>query len=102
MIYPRWLKQLGVAHILEGSVRKSGNKVRITAQLIEAGSDVHMWSETFDRELDDIFAIQDEIATEVVKVLQIQLLGEAPAATETDTAAYTAYLQGQHFLQTGK
>jgi TolB-like protein/Tfp pilus assembly protein PilF len=92
-------KKLGVAHILEGSVRKSGNRVRITAQLIEADSDVHMWSDTYDRELDDIFAIQDEIAQEVVTVLQVQILGDIPIVRETDTSAYTAYLQGQHFLQ---
>jgi adenylate cyclase len=95
---PTVAEKLGVAHILEGSVRKSGNRVRITAQLIEAGSDVHMWSETYDRELDDIFAIQDEIAKEVVIALQIQLLGDSPLARETETGAYTAYLQGQHFL----
>ena len=53
-------KELNVAHILEGSVRKAGNKVRITAQLIEARSDTHLWSNTWDRELDDIFAVQDE------------------------------------------
>ena len=96
---PSVAEKLGVAHVLEGSVRKSGNRVRITAQLIEADSDVHMWSETYDRELDDIFAIQDEIAEEVVRVLQIQILGNSPVLRETDTAAYTAYLQGQHFLQ---
>jgi len=96
---PTVAEKLGVAHILEGSVRKSGNRVRITAQLIEAGSDVHMWSETYDRELDDIFAIQDEIAQEVVAVLQVQILGEAPKTRETTAEAYTAYLQGQHFLQ---
>ena len=52
-------EQLNVAHVLEGSVRKSGNRVRITAQLIEARSDSHIWSETYDRELNDIFAVQD-------------------------------------------
>jgi adenylate cyclase len=96
---PTVAKQLNVAHILEGSVRKAGNRVRVTAQLIEANSDIHMWSETFDRELDDIFAIQDEIAAEVVRVLQIEILGEAPVTRETDTAAYTAYLQGNHFFE---
>jgi len=94
---PTVAEKLGVAHILEGSVRKAGNRVRITAQLIEAVSDVHMWSETYDRELDDIFAIQDEIAREVVKALQIQLLGEAPLATSTNTEAYNLYLRGKHF-----
>ncbi|MBT8062604.1 MAG: hypothetical protein KJO85_07955, partial [Gammaproteobacteria bacterium] len=98
---PEVAKQLNVKHVLEGSVRKAGNRVRITAQLIEAGSDVHMWSETFDRELDDIFAIQDEIAREVVTVLQVQLLGEAvPTVAETDSEAYAFYLQGKHFMAT--
>ena len=98
---PTMAAKLGVAHILEGSVRKAGKRVRITAQLIEAGSDVHMWSETYDRELDDIFAIQDEIAREVVKALQIQLLGEAPSATATNIEAYNLYLRGNHFANLG-
>jgi tetratricopeptide (TPR) repeat protein len=75
--------------------------VRITAQLIEAGSDVHMWSETYDRELDDIFAIQDEIAQEVVKALHIQLLGDAPTSTSTNVEAYQLYLRGNHFATLG-
>ncbi|MDX1460749.1 MAG: hypothetical protein R3348_06795 [Xanthomonadales bacterium] len=94
---PTVAEQLNVKHVLEGSVRKAGNRVRITAQLIEAGSDVHMWSETYDRELDDVFAIQDEIAAEVVTVLQVQLLGEVPVIAETDPEAYSHYLQGKHF-----
>ncbi len=94
---PTVAKKLNVAHVLEGSVRKAGNRVRITAQLIRADSDVHMWSETFDRELDDVFAIQDEIAREVVTVLQVQLLGEVPVIAETDSEAYSYYLQGKHF-----
>jgi len=71
-------RELNVAHILEGSVRKAGNRVRITAQLIEAHSDTHLWSETYDRTLDDIFAIQDEIAATVVERLKVTLLGAAP------------------------
>jgi TolB-like protein len=98
---PTVAEKLGVAHILEGSVRKAGNRVRITAQLIEAGNDVHLWSETYERKLDDIFAIQDEIAREVVKALQIQLLGEAPIATSTNTEAYNLYLRGKHFATLG-
>ncbi len=94
---PTVAKKLGVAHILEGSVRKAGNRVRITAQLIEAGNDVHLWSETYERKLDDIFAIQDEIAMEVVKALKIQLLGEAPLAVSTNIEAYKLYLRGKHF-----
>jgi len=94
---PTVAEKLGVAHILEGSVRKAGNRVRITAQLIEVRNDVHLWSETYERKLDDIFAIQDEIASEVVKALQIQLLGEVPLATSTNTEAYNLYLRGKHF-----
>jgi len=97
---PTVAKKLGVAHILEGSVRKAGNRVRITAQLIEAGNDVHLWSETYERELDDIFAIQDEIAREVVKALKIKLLGETPSAVLTNVEAYQLYLRGKHFATT--
>ena len=88
-------KELNVAHILEGSVRKAGNKVRITAQLIEARSDTHLWSNTWDRELDDIFAVQDEIAAAVVEQLKITLLGEAPKAKEVNPEAYSLFLQGR-------
>src|SRR3954468_14684066 len=62
---PEIARTLHVAHVLEGSVRKAGNSVRITAQLIRAGTDTHLWSQTYDRKLDDIFAIQDEIAADV-------------------------------------
>jgi len=89
-------EELNVAHILEGSVRKAGNKVRITAQLIEARSDTHLWSETYDRQLDDIFEVQDEIAAAVVAQLKITLLGAAPVVRETDPQAYALYLQGRH------
>ena len=94
-------KQLKVAHVLEGSVRKSGNKVRITAQLIKAEDGYHLWSETWDRTLDDVFAIQDEIAVAVVDALKITLLGEAPHATEADPEAYALYLQGRFFFNQG-
>jgi adenylate cyclase len=91
-------RELNVAHVLEGSVRKAGNQVRITAQLIEARSDTHLWSESYDRTLDDIFAIQDEIAAEVVSALKVILLGEnAPRVRETNPEAYALYLQGKHF-----
>ena len=82
-----------MAHVLEGSVRKAGNSVRITAQLIKAGTDTHLWSQTYDRKLDDIFAIQDEIAADVVKQLKVTLLGAAPKARTTDPEAYALYLQ---------
>jgi len=87
--------RLNVAHVLEGSVRKSGNQVRITAQLIRADDGFHMWSETWDRTLDDIFAIQDEIAADVVAQLQVTLLGAAPTVAETDPEAYALFLQAR-------
>jgi TolB-like protein/lipoprotein NlpI len=86
-------RTLHVAHVLEGSVRRSGNTVRITAQLIKAGTDTHLWSQTYDRKLDDIFAVQDEIAADVVKQLKVTLLGAAPKARTTDPEAYALYLQ---------
>ena len=86
-------KVLRVEHILEGSVRKSGNRVRITAQLIKVDDGFHMWSETFDREIDDIFAIQDEISAAILVQLKAQLLGEQQLVTvKTDTRAYELYL----------
>jgi len=68
-------KELNVAYILEGSIRKSGDQIRITTQLIQTSSDTHLWSETYDRALENIFAIQDEIAAVVVDELKIKLLG---------------------------
>src|SRR5436305_282575 len=90
---PEIARTLHVANVLEGSVRKAGNSVRITAQLIKAGTDTHLWSQTYDRKLDDIFAIQDEIAADVVKQLKVTLLGAAPKARTTDPEAYALYLQ---------
>jgi TolB-like protein/Flp pilus assembly protein TadD len=90
---PEIARRLHVAHVLEGSVRKAGNTVRITAQLIKAGTDTQLWSQTYDRKLDDIFAIQDEIAADVVKQLRVRLLGAAPKARATDPEAYALYLQ---------
>ena len=86
-------RQLHVANVLEGSVRKSGDRVRITAQLISAGEGFHVWSETYDRKLDDIFKIQEEIAAEVVKQLKVRLLGAAPRVRQTDPTGYMLYLQ---------
>lgn len=94
-------RELNVSHILEGSVRTAGDRVRVTAQLIDGHSDVHLWSETYDRTLDDIFAIQDEIASEVVQELRIELLGSAPTVRKTDPQAFRLYLRarerGQRF-----
>lgn len=89
-------RELNVSNVLEGSVRKDGNMVRITAQLIRVDGDLHLWSETYDRSLDNIFAIQDEIASEVVAKLKVTLLGNAPDARKIDSQAYTLYLQGRH------
>jgi len=86
---------LGVANILEGSVRKSGDEVRITAQLIQVKDGFHLWSESYDRKLDNVFAIQDEIASAILKQMKATLLqGEAKAitATRTDSKAYDLYL----------
>src|SRR5262249_45340623 len=90
---PEIARQLHVANVLEGSVGKSGDKLRITAQLIHAAEGYHLWSETYDRKLDDIFKIQDEIAGEVVKQLKVTLLGAVPTVRQTDPKAYTLYLQ---------
>ena len=73
-------KKLNVAHVLEGSVRTSGNKLRITAQLVRTADSTHLWSERYDRPMDDIFAVQDEIANAIVSELKIKLLGAAPKA----------------------
>src|SRR5262245_15434097 len=81
---PEIARQLHVANVLEGSVRRSGEQLRITAQLIRAAEGYHLWSETYDREMDDIFKIQDEIAGEVVKELKVKLLGAAPKVRTTD------------------
>ena len=86
---------LGVDHILEGSVRKAGSTVRITAQLIQVNDGFHLWSETYDRELNDVFAIQDEIAGAILTQLKAQLIGGevgSVAATRTSSEAYDLYL----------
>ena len=91
-------EELGVTHVIEGSVRKSGSQIRITAQLIKADNGFHLWSQTYDRTLDNIFQIQDEIATAVVKELKITLLGAIPERQETDPEVHTLYLQGKYFM----
>src|SRR4026209_653619 len=94
-------EKLNVAHVLEGSVRKSGNKVRITAQLIKAADGYHLWSETYDRTLDDIFVVQDDIAGEVVKALKLTLLDPTPVprSKPVDSEAYNLALQGRFFFE---
>lgn len=93
---PEIAKRLNVAHILEGSVRKSGDRLRITAQLIDARSDTHLWSETYDRVLDDVFAVQDDIAVTVARRLESTLLGEAPKRTPVDPTAYEILLESRY------
>lgn len=90
---------LGVDHILEGSVRKSGTQIRVTAQLIRVSDGFHIWSETYDRELDNIFAIQDEITAAIVSELRVKLNVQTQiASTTTDNPeAYQEYLQGRYF-----
>lgn len=94
--------ELGVKTVLEGSVRRAGNRVRITAQLIDADSDSHLWSETYDRELDDIFAVQDEIAHRIVEALEISLSPGQERAIQkvptSDVRAYDSYLRGRKFF----
>ncbi|MDH4310533.1 MAG: hypothetical protein OEW57_02745 [Gammaproteobacteria bacterium] len=94
-------KELGVETVLEGSVRQSGDQVRITAQLIDTESGFHLWSETYDRRMADIFAVQDEIATAIVDKLKIELapreqqLAQRDQAPTQDLEAYELYLQGR-------
>jgi serine/threonine protein kinase/Tfp pilus assembly protein PilF len=91
-------QQLNVTHVLEGSVRKAGNHVRITAQLIEVASDSHLWSETYDRQMENIFAVQDDISASVAGALKATLEGQPAKTKETNPEAYNAYLQGRYFL----
>jgi len=86
---------LGVNHILEGSVRKSGTRIRVTAQLIKVDDGFHMWSETYDRELNDVFTIQDEISAAILVQLKAQLLSAPLPTVTTDTRAYRFYLQAK-------
>ena len=94
-------QKLNVAHILEGSVRKAGDEIRLTAQLIRAADGTHLWSQTYDRKLDDIFAVQDDVAGEVVRALRVTLLGDRlpTRSTTDDTEAHSLYLQGKFFLE---
>src|SRR5210317_760143 len=98
-------RQLGVSSILEGSVRQSKTRIRITTQLISAADGYHLWSETFDRVLDDIFEVQDEIASAVAKALEVKLLGEdsdLPISGGTkNKEAFNAYLLGEHHRNRG-
>ena len=95
-------RELNVGHVLEGSVRKAGNQLRITAQLIEAHSETHLWSETYDRELENIFAIQDEISAAIVAALKERLDLKVETTPRTavvaNTEAHDAYLRGRYLV----
>ena len=95
-------RELGVSVVLEGSVRRVGEHVRITAQLIDAESDSHLWSETYDREIKDVFAIQDDIAQSIVKALQVTLTPQERRAMQSvatsDPQAYDYYLRGRKYM----
>jgi adenylate cyclase len=104
---PQVARQLSVSHVLEGSVRKAGGRVRITAQLIEGETGGHVWAERYDRDLDDIFALQDEISEAIVKALKLKLLPEEKKAIErrgTESAeAYDLYLAARsHWVASRK
>lgn len=86
-------QELRVANVLEGSVRKDGNRLRVTAQLIRVATSEHLWSETFDRDLHDVFKVQDEVAAAVVSALKVHLLPAQPAALHLGTASLEAYNQ---------
>jgi len=94
-------QRLRVANVLEGSVRRAGDAVRITAQLIRVADGYEIWAQTWNRKFDDVFAIQDEIASDVVKQLEIKLLGAAPTAHSADPKAYALVLQARKLLREG-
>ena len=98
-------QELGVTHVLEGSVRKAGGRVRINAQLIDGISGDHVWAERFDRDLEDIFAIQDEISSAIVKALKVRLMPSEREALErrgtTDVQAYKLYLLARQYWTSG-
>src|SRR5438477_1195925 len=90
-------EKLNVENVLEGSLRREGNRVRITAELINARSGFHLWSEIYDRELKDVFALQDEITRSIVDALKIKLAVSLPVAEQRNTEVYDLYLQGLFF-----
>ena len=98
-------RKLGVSHVLEGSVRKAGGRVRINAQLIDGSTGDHVWAERYDRDLEDIFAIQDEISKAIVAALKLKLLPEEKKAIEkrgtTNVEAYNLYLLARQYWVTG-
>jgi TolB-like protein/predicted Zn-dependent protease len=99
---PQIAQELGVAHVLEGSVRKSGNKIRVTAQLIKAEDGFHLWAKDYDRQLKDIFAVQDDVSNAIVAALKVNLSFSRQHSMVTtapkNTEAYDLYLRGNFFL----
>ncbi len=95
-------RELDIANVIEGSVRKTGNKVRIRIQLVDAKSQEHLWSDDYDRDLKDIFLIQSDVAQRVARSLEVQLIGEERKQIETEYTknfvAYESYLRGRYFL----
>ena len=94
-------RTLKVAHILEGSVRTSGNRVRITAQLISASDGYHLWSHTYDLPSGDIFDVQDQISANIVDALKVEVLGDLPTMERTLPEAHTLYLEGRYLERQG-
>src|SRR6202008_3828216 len=98
---PQVARQLKVSHVLEGSVRKAGGRVRITAQLVDGATGGHIWAERYDRDLNDIFALQDEISQAIVAALKLKLLpGEKQAIERRGTSnpeAYNLYLMARRY-----
>jgi len=97
-------QELGVAHLLEGSVQRSGNRVRVNAQLVDTRTDAHLWAQTYDRDLADVFVIQSEIATAIADQLQAKLSPREKAAIEqaptADVAAFDLYSRAKDLLLT--
>jgi eukaryotic-like serine/threonine-protein kinase len=94
-------EKLNVANVLEGSLRREGNHVRVTAELINARSGFHLWTETYDRKLEDVFALQDEITRAIVDALKIKLAVSLPGHEQRNTEVYDLYLQGLYFSNKG-
>jgi len=92
-------QRLGVANLLEGSVRTSGKTFRVTVQLIKVSDGSHLWSQTYDRDMRDIFAVQDAIATAVAAALQATLATSPTGQRSVNTEAYKALLRGRYFAQ---
>ena len=93
---------LAVDTVLEGSVRKAGNRIRVTAQLIDTANGYHLWSDTYDRELSDIFAIQDEVSASIVGALRVHLADDAPAASIVNIEAYDLFLRARELARSSE